>query len=44
MGRSMIDTVLGITGLALAVWVMLVGILALQERRLIFFPTRGHLA
>jgi fermentation-respiration switch protein FrsA (DUF1100 family) len=40
----MIDTVLGITGLALAVWVMLVGILALQERRLIFFPTRGHLA
>lgn len=44
MGRSMIDTVLGITGLALAGWVMLVGILALQERRLIFFPTRGHLA
>ena len=44
MGRSMIATVLGITGLALAGWVMLVGILALQERRLIFSPTLGHLA
>ncbi len=37
MGRSMIDTALGIGGLAFAGWVVLVGILALQERRLIFF-------
>ena len=44
MGRSMIDTAIGIAGLVLAGWVLLVGILALQERRLIFFPTRGHLA
>ncbi len=40
----MIGTALGIAGLVLAVWTVIIGILVLQERRLIFFPTRGHLA
>lgn len=40
----MIGAVIGIAGLVLAVWAVVVGIVVLQERRFIFFPTRGHLA
>ena len=40
----MFASVLTVVGLALVGWVLLVGVLALLERRLIFFPTRAHLA
>ncbi len=39
----MIGTALGLAGLVAVAWLALIGLLALQERRLIFFPTR-HLS
>ena len=38
--QTMLGTALSVLGLMAAGWVVLVGLLALQERRLIFFPTR----
>ena len=37
----MLGTALSVVGLMALGWLVLVGLLALQERRLIFFPTRS---
>ena len=40
----MVAGLLTVVGLALVGWILMVGVLVLQERRLIFFPTRTYIA